>query len=51
MLGSVGFRKVERISVTPYAAMNRELGVFKWGQTKIDWSGKKQGRGLWHAWR
>ena len=35
------------IFVTPYAAMNRELGVFKWGQDKLDWSGKIQGRGLW----
>ncbi len=51
MLATVGFRKVELKSVTPYAAMNRELGVFKWGQDKLDWSGKIQGRGLWHAWR
>ncbi len=51
MLGSVGFRKVERISVTPYQSMNRDLGVFRWGQDKIDWTGKIQGRGLWHAWR
>jgi len=25
--------------------------VFNWGQKKIDWSGKRQGRALWHVWR
>lgn len=51
MLRSVGFQRVQLVSLTPYKAMNPDLGVFKWGQSKIDWSGKKQGRGLWHAWR
>ena len=51
MLRHVGFTRVELVSVTPYLAMDRDLGVFRWGQAKIDWSGRKQGRGLWHAWR
>jgi hypothetical protein len=51
MLKDVGFRKVQLVSVTPYKALNPDLGVFQWGQSKIDWTGRKQGRGLWHVWR
>ena len=51
MLKTVGFRTVKLISQTPYAGMDRKLGVFNWGQKKIDWSGKRQGRALWHVWR
>jgi tRNA (mo5U34)-methyltransferase len=51
MLKTVGFSRVKLISQTPYAGMDRKLGVFNWGQKKIDWSGKRQGRALLHAWR
>ena len=51
MLKVVGFRTVKLISVRPYKTLDRGLGVFRWGQKKLDWSGKQQGRAVWHAWR
>lgn len=51
MLNVVGFQKVKLISLTSYKSLNRKLGVFRSGQKKIDWTGKKQGRGVWNAWR
>jgi tRNA (mo5U34)-methyltransferase len=51
MLKVVGFQKVKLIRLVSYKSLDRKLGVFGWGQRKIDWSGKKQGRAVWNAWR
>ena len=51
MFKVAGFRKVQLVTQTPYKSLDRKLGVFSWGQSKIDWSGKRQGRSLWHVWR
>jgi tRNA (mo5U34)-methyltransferase len=51
MLRVVGFQKVNLISLTSYQSADRKAGVFKSGQTKIDWSGRGQGRAIWNAWR
>lgn len=51
MFRTVGFRQVKLISQTSYKTMDRKLKAFSWGQDKIDWKGKRQGRSLWHVWR
>ena len=51
MLKVVGFQKVKLISLSPYKSLDRKLRVFRRGQRRIDWSGKKQGRAVWDAWR
>ena len=51
MLKVVGFRDVKVLRITPYQKSHRKLAVFERGQKKIDWTGTRQARAVFNAWR